>query len=405
MSQYIVRKIKIGKTSQLDELARAAGELYSKTLVSFWRTVRKKDVWLSGYSMEKWHISDKLHAHTSDAITQSFYASLKSWRSRRKSDPKSKPPKRRRWFYKVIWKSSAIKLKDGKLRLSNGQGNKPLIIDWEWQKPKQIEMGWNRNAQCYELRACYPQPNVKPVKSSKIAAVDLGEIHPMVIADGVNTDIYNGRLLRSKRQYQNKLKAQLSKLIDKKKRGSKRRKRLIKSKQKQLAKVNNQIKDIEHKLTSKAVSMLKERSIQTLVIGDVRDIRSNIDYGKKANQKLHQWNFGSIRQKLEYKCAKAGIQTELISEEYTSQECLSCRKRNKPKNRNYHCSCGFSWHRDGLGSANIRAKYLGKIPVVGLMARPSGIRWHPHIQCNSTTFLVEESPEFLERRSDAIHGE
>jgi putative transposase len=389
MPQYIVRKLRIEKTSQLDELARAAGELYSRTLVSFWRTVRKKDVWLSGYSMEKWYTSDKLHAHTSDAITQSFYASLKSWRSRRKLDPSSKPPKRRRWFYKVIWKSTAIKLKEGTLRLSNGKENQPLVIDWQWDKPKQIELGWNRNTQCYELRACYLQSNieedaeleetrgsrdaeetsafapsssssaVRAVQSSNIAACDLGEIHPMVIADGVNTDIYNGRLLRAKRQYQNKLKAKLSKLIDKKKRGSKRRKKLIKSKQKQLAKIKNQIKDIEHKLTSKAVSVLRRRSIQTLVIGDVRDIRKNIDHGKKANQKLHQWNFGSIRQKLEYKCAKIGIQTELISEEFTSQECLACRKRNKPKNRNYCCSCSFQFHRDGVGSNNIRAKYLG----------------------------------------------
>ena len=399
MPQYIVRKLKIDKTPQLDELARAAGELYSKTLVSFWRTVRKKDVWLSGYSMERWHISNQLHAHSSDAITQSFYASLKSWRSRRKLDPNSKPPKRRRWFYKVIWKSTAIKLKDGKLRLSNGQGNQPLVIDWQWSEPKLIEMGWNRNSQCYELRACYSLPNVKAVKSKKderpgrglldqgkreVAAVDLGEIHPMVIADGVDTDIYNGRLLRSKRQYQNKLKAKLSNLIDKKKRGSKRRKKLIQSKQKQLAKIQNQIKDIEHKLTSKAVSTLKERSVQTLVIGDVRDIRKNINYGKKANQKLHQWNFGSIRSKLEYKCAKIGIQTELITEEYTSQTCLSCGKKNKPRNRNYQCSCGFKFHRDGIGSNNIRAKYLEQVPVVGLMARPVGVRFHAHLQCNPT---------------------
>ena len=274
-------------------------------------------------------------------------------------------------------------MKNGKLRLSNGRGNKPLIVDWQWDKPKQVEMGWNHNSQCYEIRACYSQPGIESVSFSKAASVDLGEIHPMVITDGVNTDIYNGRLLRSKRQYQNKLKAQLSKLIDKKKRGSKRRKKLIKSTKKQLAKIKNQIKDIEHKLTSKAVSTLKDRRVQTLVIGDVRDIRKNIDYGKKANQKLHQWSFGSIREKLEYKCARVGIKTELISEEYTSQMCLSCRKKNKPKKRNYRCSCGFSWHRDGVGCSNILAKYLGEIPVVGLMASPFGVRWNPHLQCNS----------------------
>ena len=190
-----------------------------------------------------------------------FFASLKSWRSRRKTDPRSKPPRRRRWYYKLIWKSSAIKLKNGKLRLPNGKGNQPLIVDWCWDKPKQVELGWNKGSKCYELRACYQQPKIESVKSGGVSGCDLGEIHPMVFTDGVDTDIFNGRLLRSKRQYQNKLKAKLSNLIDTKKRGSKRRKQLIKSKQKQLANIKNQIKDIEHKLTSKAVSMLQEKSI------------------------------------------------------------------------------------------------------------------------------------------------
>ena len=396
MANYTVRKLKLEYSEQLKELTHAAGELYSQTLVSFWRTVRKKNVWLSGFTMERWLMSDKLHAHSSDAVTQSFFANLKSWRTRRKTDPNSKPPRRRRWFYKLIWKSSAIKIKDGKLRLSNGKGNQPLIVNWQWGKPKQIELGWNKASLCYELRACYFEPKIELVKNGEVSGCDLGEIHPMVFTDGVDTDIFNGRLLRSVRQYQNKLKAKLSNLIDTKKRGSKRRKRLIKSKQKQLATIKNQIKDIEHKLTSKAVSMLREKNIQTLVIGDVRDIRKNIKYGAYANQKLHQWTFGYIRAKLEYKCAKVGINTELISEAYTSQECLSCRKKNKPKNREYKCSCGFGWHRDGVGCSNIRAKYLGVVPVVGLMASPSVVRYNPHLQCNlEDKISTRESAEFI----------
>ncbi len=34
---YYVRKMKLGKTEQLDSLSLAAGELYTKTLVGFWR--------------------------------------------------------------------------------------------------------------------------------------------------------------------------------------------------------------------------------------------------------------------------------------------------------------------------------------------------------------------------------
>ena len=74
--------------------------------------------------------------------------------------------------------------------------------------------------------------------------------------DGTETHILNGRLLRSKRQYQNKLKAELSTMIDVKKKGSLRRKKLIRSKQKQLKKLQHQVNDIEHKQSSRLISTL-----------------------------------------------------------------------------------------------------------------------------------------------------
>ncbi|NJL61268.1 MAG: IS200/IS605 family element transposase accessory protein TnpB [Methylacidiphilales bacterium] len=160
--------------------------------------------------------------------------------------------------------------------------------------------------------------------------------------------------MRAKRQYQNRLKANLSSSIDKMKPGSKRRKRSIRSKQKQLAKLNNQIKDIQHKQTTKLVSTFKERNVQTVVIGDIRDIRSSVDYGKKANQKIHQMLHGQTRQMLTYKAEKAGMKVALQDERYTSQTCPQCGKRHKPKNRVYKCSCGFKFHRDGVGAINIR---------------------------------------------------
>jgi putative transposase len=87
--------------------------------------------------------------------------------------------------------------------------------------------------------------------------------------DGEQTYILNGRLLRSKRQYRNKLLAKLNKKIDAKKKGSRARKKLIKSKRKHLRKLRNQIKDIEHKSTSRLISTLHQEGVQTLVIGDV----------------------------------------------------------------------------------------------------------------------------------------
>ena len=325
---------------------------------------------------------NRLHAHSADAVVQSFFASLESWRKRRKTDPTAKPPRRRKWFFKLQWKSSAIRVRDGKLILSNGKGNEPLIIDWTWEYPKLVEMGWDGKE--YELRVCYATGEVPVKESGTVAGIDLGEIHLAVAHDGEKTYILNGRLLRSKRRYQNKLKASLSALIDVKKRGSKRRRRLIRSKQKQLAKLNNQIRDIQHKQTTKLVSTLNARGVQTVVIGDIRDVRKSADYGKKANQKIHQMLHGQTRQMLTYKSVRLGMQVALQDERYTSQTCPQCGKRHKPKNRLYKCSCGFRFHRDGVGSINIRQKYLGgMLPVVGVMASPIGLRFRPHVQCSS----------------------
>lgn len=71
-----------------------------------------------------------------------------------------------------------------------------------------------------------------------------------------------------------------------------------------------------------------------------------------------------------------GIKVRQIDEAYTSQTCPKCGNRNKVNNRNYNCSCGFSYHRDGIGAINIRQKYLGHlgVPVVADMAPPLGFR-------------------------------
>jgi hypothetical protein len=127
-TMYTVRRLKLGHSEKLDELARAAGDLYSRTVVSFWRTVRKQGIWLSPAALMRWHTSDALHAHSADAVVQAFCASLKSWRKHRKSDPNARPPRRRRQFFRLRWKSSAIWLRGGYLVLSNGKGNVPLCL-------------------------------------------------------------------------------------------------------------------------------------------------------------------------------------------------------------------------------------------------------------------------------------
>src|SRR5258708_6858826 len=101
---YQVRRVNIGKTAQLDELAHACGELYSRTLVFFWRTVRHKGIWLKPKHLMRLFPSDKLHAHPSDACVQAFYAALKSGGERREMDFTAHPPRRRKWYFRIEYK-------------------------------------------------------------------------------------------------------------------------------------------------------------------------------------------------------------------------------------------------------------------------------------------------------------
>ena len=354
---------------------------YHELLVScFWQIVRKKELWLKPASMMRWLNSKKLHVHTADAVVQSFYAALSSYIIRRKTDPSAKPPRRLRTFYKIQWKKSAIRLVNNVLILSNSRGNEALKILWQWGLPVFVEMGFDGKE--YELRATYfHEARLKPM-GDKIAAVDLGEVHSMVCYDGDKVIIMNGRELRAKKHQRNKTLATFSALISNTQRGSKRQKRLIKAKRKQVKTLNNRINDITHKQTSFLVSTLYGVGVQTLVIGDIRDIRLNNDLGRKTNQKIHQMSHGTIRHKLSYKAESCGMLVTLVNEAYTSQECPACRQRNKTRSRNYSCGCGFNYHRDGVGAINILRKYRGEGHVLGVMASPFSMRYSSHMGCS-----------------------
>ena len=203
----------------------------------------------------------------------------------------------------------------------------------------------------------------------EVVGVDIGEIHPIVSHDGQDTHIYNGRYIRSLYRHRNKVLAEFSQTISRCKRHSKRWWRLTRRKWKRIRKIDNQIKDALHKQTTKFVKYCQVRGIGTIVLGDLTGIRARVDYGKKTNQKLHQWAFGKIAELIADKAKTLGIKVKVVDESYTSQTCPKCGNRKKPTTRNYTCPCGWKYHRDGVGAINIRRKYLGHfgVPVVAEM--------------------------------------
>ena len=417
MRKVRTERLKIAPAPIFSEINAAAASVWNECcgLMDFYQYQRgyphaHRDFYF-GRDCEGWldknlSKSQPLHSQSIQAIRKQYFKSWKSYSVLKKTGgvANPKPPNKRKNYLTTRWLKSAIRfvaaeqkekgmqptgclpypagsLFSKRVQLSMGKGRPKLDISL----PKNFDMSKTHLIAtidlCYhfgnwELHFTYTQDIETPESGSGIVGVDIGEIHPIVSNDGQHTDIYNGRYIRSLYRQRNKVLAECSHAISRCKRHSKRWWKLTRRKWKRIRKLENQIKDALHKQTTKFVQLSQERNIGTIVLGDLTGIRENIDSGKRANQKLHQWAFSKITLLITYKAKEAGMTVRQIDEAYTSQTCPKCGNRKKPTNRNYTCKCGFNYHRDGVGAINIRQKYLGRLgdPVVVDMAPPVGFR-------------------------------
>ena len=333
--------------------------------------------------------SQPLHSQSIQTIRKQYFKSWKSFWELNKtgSIEHPKPPRKKKGHMTTRWLKSAIRFQDGTLLgkrvvLSMGKGRKavdiPLPDGFDMSKTDAIatiDLCYNHGQ--YELHFTYNLEFDIPQAGDNVMGVDIGEIHPIVCHDGLHTYILNGRYIRSLYRLRNKVLAGFQAKIDRCQRGSKQWWRLVKRKWKRINRIDNQIKDALHKHTATFVRLCQSANVETVVIGDLTGSRTDINYGKRANQKLHQWPFAKLTDMIAYKCKAVGIKVKKIGEEYTSQTCPACGDRHKPSNRTYKCQCGFVYHRDGVGAINIRKKYQGHfgVPVEAAMAPPIGIRF------------------------------
>ena len=212
-------------------------------------------------------------------------------------------------------------------------------------------------------------------------SVDLGILRPITCFNGFEVISYHGGILNSLIRYRNKKLAEFQQMLSRCKKGSRRYRKLLKAKKRMLRRIRHQIKDILHKITSNFLKICLQKGIGTMVIGDITNIRERVEGNDNFNQKIHQWCFRKIVEMITYKAQVLGIEVKLVAEEYTSQICPVCGNKNHAVGRTYECkSCGFRYHRDGVGAINILQRYLGKkSQVVAGLAPVRGVRFKPHL--------------------------
>ncbi len=117
------------------------------------------------------------------------------------------------------------------------------------------------------------------------------------------------------------------------------------------------------------------------MVGELKGIREDKDWGDAGNQKLYEWPFSRIIELLTYKAALAGIRVIKTSERSTSTTCPLCGRSEKKARiyRGLFVHCDKAFNADVVGAYNILQRYLREtgaaVPiqsgVVGVLARPA----------------------------------
>ncbi|MCE4607438.1 MAG: zinc ribbon domain-containing protein [Caldisphaeraceae archaeon] len=102
--------------------------------------------------------------------------------------------------------------------------------------------------------------------------------------------------------------------------------------------------------------------IGNVVIGEIKEIKQNIDLGKINDQNIQGMPWGLFKQKLRFKCEYYGINFREVDENKTSITCAKCGYKSK-KNRKHRglfvCErCGFVANADVNGALNILKKVV-----------------------------------------------
>ncbi len=241
------------------------------------------------------------------------------------------------------------------------------------------------NGKYFKIKYCYEEQKTSvDLDYSKYLSIDLGVSNFATFIDTDGTaSIVDGKYIKSLNQWYNKENARLQSIKDKQ--GIKQ----ITNKQiKLLSKRFNKITEFMNRAVNYLVKHCLENKIGNVLIGELKEIKQNINHGKKNNQNFVQIPFGKFKAKLESKCNLYGIKYQLVNEAYTSQvDALALDPLEKPeygKSRRvkrglYKSSTGQLINADINGALNILRKvvsdsFVKKIIDRGLVNRPKRLR-------------------------------
>ncbi|PLZ85852.1 RNA-guided endonuclease InsQ/TnpB family protein [Fischerella thermalis] len=219
------------------------------------------------------------------------------------------------------------------------------------------------SSNCYVLEIVYEIPESEPIEPKWVAGIDLGVDNLVALTSnqpGFRPLLVNGRPLKSRNQYYNKLKAKLQSHLT----GVNRTSRRIQS----LAYHRNRyVENYLHNTSRLIVDLLLEKGIGTLVIGKNDGWKQEVNMGKQNNQKFVNIPHAKLISQIAYKCELVGIKVVIQEESYTSKTsaldleppCKQSEYAGKRVKRGlFKSKTGCVINADVNGSIQIIRKYL-----------------------------------------------
>lgn len=249
------------------------------------------------------------------SVTKSWIRSKKEYEknpSKFLSRPKLPKYKRGKKQNMVVFTTSACRLKsDGYIHFV-----KSII------SPIKTRIGDNKlcqvriipQATCYVVEVIYEKKEQDlNLNKDNVLSIDLGlnNLCTCISNVGISPFIVNGKVIKSFNQWYNKKKARLMSLI-----GDKGTSRRI---NKMTCYRNCWISDKIHKISRYIIDICRSNNIGTIVIGQNRGWKQEINLGKRINQKFVEIPFSDLINKISYKAKLIGINLITHEESYTSK--------------------------------------------------------------------------------------
>nr|ARR28431.1 hypothetical protein [Caulerpa okamurae] len=272
----------------------------------------------------------------------------------------------------------------------------PYINELKFKLPKNIEVNKLQeirilpifNGLEFDIEFVYKK-DFEPtlVDKEKYLSIDMGLNNFATCFNSSNgsTFIIDGRYIKSINHYYNKQKAKYQSILDKQ--NIRTSKGMLKLSRKRYNKINNFFNLAVKHIADYAIS----KNIGSIIIGELKNIKQDINLGKKNNQNFVFIPFSFFKRKLQSKCEQLGIAYHLQDESYTSKCSFldnepikkhSTYKGQRIQRGLFKTSKGYLINADVNGAANILQKFLTSKgqPIAnpyGCVNHPPRLRWAP----------------------------